>query len=157
MFYYITPAIDEAGKTDLTLFRVAFPDATQLIAFGNYRAKYGLDEAMSLFRQITYHWVEGATNPIGDIMGGNLFSVRAATLIRTFRGDYHFFEPITIENTPAYHISPKYINSLSDNLDLFYSETYRRAMIVSDRFKKMWEDAGLSGAAFDDVLRPGKY
>lgn len=157
MFYYLTAAIDKNSETDLTLFRYAFPDVKGLSEFSDSREKNGLDASLMLLKNIQYHWVKGTVNQIGDILGGNLFSIRAAELIRSFRGDYHFFEPINIEGTPAYHISPKRVADLSDEWDIFRSETHRRAIIVSDRLKAAWESAGLLGAEFDDVMRPGKY
>lgn len=81
MLYYFGSAFDENSETDLTLFRHAFSDNKTMLTFGNYRAEHGLEAAMPLFKHVTYHWEDGAVNPIGDFMGGFLFSVRAGQLI----------------------------------------------------------------------------
>lgn len=151
MFYYITSAIDENSETDLTMFRNAFPDIKKLGEFGRHKSKYGPEAAMPLFKKITYHWARHSVNPIGDILGGSYFSVRAAELIRAFRGEYDLFEPIDIEGTPAYDITPKTIPDVSDDLDIFYSCIHRRAIIVSERLKDAWNAAGFLGAEFEPV------
>lgn len=150
---YLRQAIDENSETDATLYKSAFEDVDTLIDFGNYRAKHGLEAAMPLFKDVKFTWAKGSVNPIGDIMSGSVFSVRAAEFIRTLQGEYDIFEPINIEGTPAFFIALKRIDDVSDTLDIFQCKKLGRRTVVSERFKAAWEAAGLLGAEFEPIKK----
>lgn len=158
MLYFIGQSINyNPNKKSLTLYRHVFPNIRQLGKFGDYRAKYGLEAAMPLFRQITFSWEQNKGSPIGDIMSGSIFSVRAADVIRKLRGEYDIFEPINIEGYQAFYITPKRVDGICADLDIFNSKQYRRATVVSEHFKAAWEAVGLLGAEFDPINKMLTY
>ncbi len=153
-FYILSRTADEGNETEASLYRSVFEDIKALGRFGNHHAKYGLESAMPLFKDIKFRWAPNSTNPIGDIMSGSVFSVRASELIRSMRSKCDIFEPIDIEGTGAFFVVSHYFDECFNKenlLDFFMCKKFGRRILVSETFKSRWERSGFLGANFSKI------
>lgn len=156
-FYVLGRIVDENSETEASLYRSVFEDIKALGKFGNYRAKHGLESAMPLFKEIKFKWAANSTNPIGDILSGSVFSVRASELIRSMKSKCDIFEQIDIEGTPAFFVVSHYFEECFDKenlLDFFMCKRFGRRILVSETFKNKWNGAGFLGADFSKIDSP---
>ena len=149
--FYMLQQVDVNDENEFSVYRSAFIESKSMLAYGEHRAIHRLESARHLLKEIHYYWFKDSKKPIGDMLGGFLFSEKAVNFIKSFNSDLAVCEPISIEGFPAYYIEPQEVNELKTSLDYFESTVYRSSTVVSQAFKEAWESSDLLGAKFKNL------